>query len=238
MLLLSQLQFATSFKDPAAQSTFLTGTRVIEYISYRDRGHRVHFLQVKGSQSTFLTGTGVIRYISYRYRRHKVHFLHVQGSLSTFLTGTGVIGYIFYRCRDHRVYFIQVKGFQSTFHIGTGVIKYIFYRYIGHRACFGAYIEYISFKCMVHRIHQSSIFIFIFLAHPQSSLAFHWPRIDMEQQLSIKLLDISGKFKLLDISGKIQLLNTSSKTKKLDVSLKLIFTKRKLNIVLKESCSK
>ena len=31
-LLFSQLHFATSFKDPAAQSTFLTGTEVIEYL--------------------------------------------------------------------------------------------------------------------------------------------------------------------------------------------------------------
>ena len=232
MLLLSQLQFATSFKDPAAQSTFLTGTGVtvhflgvqwvlgIEYISYRYRGigyisyryqsQRIHFLQVQGSQSIFLTCTGVIEYIFNRYKGHRVHFLEVQGSQVTFLTGIGV------------------KKFISTC---TEVKKYLFYRYI-----FLGLIQstYLLSTQVIENIQKSTIlYIYLFLAHPQSSLAFHWPRIDMEQQLSIKLLDISGKFKQLDWSIKFQLLNTSSKTKILDVSLKFIFTKRKLNIMFK-----
>ena len=203
-----------------------------QYISYGYNGYWVQskFLTGTGAQGTFLTGTRVKEYISYRYRGHRVYFLHVQGSQSTFLTGTRVTEYIFQRYRGHRLHFLQVQGSKSLFLTGTGVKKYLFYRYI-----LGLIQStYLLSTHVIENIQKSTIlYIYLFLAHPQSSLAFHWPRIDMEQQLSIKLLDISGKFKQLDWSIKFQLLNTSSKTKILDVSLKFIFTKRKLNIMFK-----
>ena len=43
------------------------------------------------------------------------------------------------------------------------------------------------------QIFKNNLKLIIILAHPQSSLAFHWPRLDMDQLLTMKLLDVSGE---------------------------------------------